>query len=36
MVENEIEAVCKKVILSHVEPLKDGENMNYIVKHGTK
>lgn len=36
VVQSEIDSVCRKVLLSHVEPLVEGANMNYIVRHGTK
>ena len=39
MVESEIESICRRVVLNHVEPLKEEtnkNNMSYTVIHGNK
>lgn len=39
MVESEIESICKRVLLNHVEELQSHEmrnNMSYTVIHGNK
>jgi len=39
IVESEIESICRRVVLNHVEPLKEEtnkNNMSYTVIHGNK
>ena len=39
MVESEIESICERVLLNHVEQLQSSEmnnNMSYTVIHGNK